>query len=322
MDPVLYDAMNESVGGDLLPLRLLSIRDASTDQPDGWQIGWMDLEHPALKPLALSESLYQSVLVYRYLEMAEEARERVRVLARLTNGAPWLVEYTVGNGSVLYCSTSAHVDWSNLPLRPLFLPLLARLTFYLAGAEAAQPAVTAGRPLVVPVSGAAMPTIQVKRPSGELERHEWKDDTGRAYRYVETHEVGVYELQIQDVARREDHAFAVNPDTDEFDSRAMAAEALKPRLGPMLPLVVCDDPARLIETIRKLREGESLWELFLIGLLLLLITEVFVANRKIDSSLAQQEGEARRLGTVVDRRRAAGELAGVRRRLPDTLELP
>ena len=46
-----------------------------------------------------------------------------------------LAEQAVGAGSVLLLGTGVHVDWTNLPLKPLFLPLLARLTLHLAGAE-------------------------------------------------------------------------------------------------------------------------------------------------------------------------------------------
>ncbi len=54
------------------------------------------------------------------------------VLAPLENGDPFLVERSFGEGKVILCSTALDGDWSNLPMRPSYLPLLQRLTVYLA----------------------------------------------------------------------------------------------------------------------------------------------------------------------------------------------
>ena len=67
------------------------------------------------------------------------------VLARLDDGEALITQRRVEQGKVLMFGTGAHRDWSNLPLRPIFLPLLTRLTFDLAGAEAAQHQSLAGR---------------------------------------------------------------------------------------------------------------------------------------------------------------------------------
>ena len=56
-------------------------------------------------------------------------------LIKLDDGLPLLAERIRRAGSVLLLGTSLHVDWTNLPLKPLFLPLVARLTFHLAGHE-------------------------------------------------------------------------------------------------------------------------------------------------------------------------------------------
>ena len=64
-----------------------------------------------------------------------------------------------------------HVGWSNLPLRPIFLPLVTRLTFDLAGAEQAGRDLIAGQPLVLPLSRQPRPAeVEVTRPGGETLR--------------------------------------------------------------------------------------------------------------------------------------------------------
>jgi hypothetical protein len=54
------------------------------------------------------------------------------VLARLDSGDPFLVEKPVGEGRVIACATACDADWSNLPARPAYLPLVQRLCVYLA----------------------------------------------------------------------------------------------------------------------------------------------------------------------------------------------
>jgi hypothetical protein len=54
------------------------------------------------------------------------------VLARLDSGDPFLAEKTFGEGHVIVCATACDADWSNLPARPFYLPLVQRLCVYLA----------------------------------------------------------------------------------------------------------------------------------------------------------------------------------------------
>ena len=54
------------------------------------------------------------------------------VLARLDTGDPFLAEKPFGKGQVIACATACDADWSNLPARPSYLPLVQRLCVYLA----------------------------------------------------------------------------------------------------------------------------------------------------------------------------------------------
>ncbi len=54
------------------------------------------------------------------------------VLARLDSGDPFLAEKPFGKGQVIACATACDADWSNLPARPSYLPLVQRLCVYLA----------------------------------------------------------------------------------------------------------------------------------------------------------------------------------------------
>ena len=74
-------------------------------------------------------------------------------------------------------------------------------------------------------------------------------------------------------------AFAVNIDPAESDPATLTGPELRARFGTR-PLLVCESPEQLAETMQRLREGTSLWEWFLAAVLIGLVLEVFLANRR------------------------------------------
>ncbi len=287
-----YNRMDEQAGGRLLPAPLVDVRRSRPqDRRDSWHVSYLDREHPALMRLAEPASLYESVLVYKHVRMA--AGPQVRVLARLDDGEPLLVQRNAGQGKVLMLGASAHVDWSNLPLRPIFLPLVTQLTFDLAGIERANRNLIAGQPLVLvaqPPSagsasgasssqpGAAVPQppveVEVTRPGGETLRLPASSE----FRYADTHEIGIYVLRPLGAAAAGQTAYAVNFDPDEADPAKIERQQLEGLLGGA-PLVVADNPDDLSAAFALLREGKSLWGMFLAAVLVALVFETFLSNR-------------------------------------------
>ncbi|MBI5446308.1 MAG: BatA domain-containing protein, partial [Deltaproteobacteria bacterium] len=90
------------------------------------------------------------VWTYRVLE-SKPARAST-VLLRLENGAPLLLERTLGKGRSLFLATTVDRDGSDLCLQAAFIPWLERLLLYAAGRlepRAPSPGV-AGRPTALP----------------------------------------------------------------------------------------------------------------------------------------------------------------------------
>jgi hypothetical protein len=274
--PEDYNRMNERAEGTLLPAKLAALR-AATPAKGSWKIAALDRDHPALHGLTEPASLYQSVLVHKHFPLTLPEDAKGRVLARLEGEQPLLVERPVGAGSVLLLGTGMHVEWTNLPLRPLFLPLVARLTFRLAGVEAERSQVLAGRPFLVPLPAQAENIeLEVTTPAGEVTRTPVKSD-GRFFRFTETHEAGTYLFRWTGARAARPTACSVNIDPDESDPAVLTQEELTRRLGPET-LVFCDDPDDVAGVIHRLREGQSLWELFLGLALGVLMLEVWLAN--------------------------------------------
>jgi len=284
VDPQGYNRMNEQARGQLLPAPLVEVRRPQPGEDrDSWSVAFLDKQHRALTHLLEPASLYQSVLVYKYLRVDSEAAGDARVLARLDgDGDPLLLERKVEKGSVTMLTTGGHVGWTNLPLRPIFLPLLARLTFELAGAEQARHYALAGAPLVLQFEDDIRPLgVEVVTPNGETIRVSTADEQGRGgqeFRYADTHDIGIYTLRLLEAVRPTQIAYSVNVDAGESVDAKIDVEELKQHLGAT-PLVFAEDPDDLASTFDWLREGKSLWELFLAIVLLGLVFETFLANR-------------------------------------------
>ncbi len=200
VDAEAYNQMNEQAGDQLLPAPLVDIREPSADQNrDSWHINYIDKDYPALSRLAEPASLYESVLVYKHVRMAAAEKGEARVLVRLDDGEPLLVMRKIEEGNVLMLGTGVHTQWTNLPLRPIFLPLIARLTFELSGMEQSQHSALAGAPLELKFPKASQPVgVEVITPSGETMRlatSAMEDNKGQIFRYADTYDIGIYLLR-------------------------------------------------------------------------------------------------------------------------------
>jgi hypothetical protein len=284
VDPAAYNEMNENTGVPLLPASLSDVRAVHPNEHrDSWHIGFLDKNDPAIGALVEPAGLYESVLVYRHVGMKVDANAKdVKVLARLDDGEPLLTSREVEKGRVLMFGISARTDWSNLPLRPIFLPLAARLTFELADVEQGYHSVIAGQPLVLTFPDRTSPIgVEVVPPSGETLRLKTtgvEGQSGQMFLYKDTHQIGVYLVRTLDAANSRSVPFAVNFDPEEAEPASIDRKTLEEQLGGM-PVVLAENPDDLSDTFALLREGKSLWGAFLWLVLAGLVFETLVSNR-------------------------------------------
>jgi hypothetical protein len=90
-------------------------------------IGEIDTAHPALHGL---DDL-RSAKFTRYVAVEPGAEDRV--LIRLDDGAPLLLERPLGAGRVLLFTSSLDREWNDLPVQPVYVPFIAGLANHLLG---------------------------------------------------------------------------------------------------------------------------------------------------------------------------------------------
>lgn len=303
--PAEYNAMNEQAQGKLLPAPLLDVREPEPGSGrESWFISSLDREHKTMKLFLEPATLYQTVLIYKYVRIDERdpAASGLRVLARLDDGQPIFVERPVERGRVYFLGTSAHVGWTNLPLKPLFLPLFVRLSFDMLGVEQAQASILAGHPIVVHLDAEQRPSIvEVVPPSGQRTQLPTTDSQGTPLaevRFHETYEPGIYTVKLLGGAQPKERWYSINIDPEEANTTKIERAELEKRFHPA-GLLFAENPEDLSSTFKLLHEGESLWETFLWAVLLVLVFETFVSNY---FSPKREEEELQYLGPYAARR--------------------
>ena len=118
------------------PIRTVT-RLSSIDDPDAniraTRFAHIDHTGPLFRIFSMAggESL-QSARVFSYLQLDPELDSTARVLASFGDGGPAVLERTIGAGRVLFWTTSVDLDWTDLPIRTAYLPLVHRTLRYLA----------------------------------------------------------------------------------------------------------------------------------------------------------------------------------------------
>ncbi len=197
---------------------------------DGVALGQLDYGHPVLEPFAAPGSgSFADARFYRRRPLVPG--DSTAVLARFEDGTAALVERRWGRGRVLLWGSSFATDWSDFPLKPVFLPFVQQLLRY---ASAWSPP-----PVSATVGQVVDPTATLERPvaAGSAGRRELLAvaPSGTPTRLAPTRagagapalpltEAGFYE--VRDAAGRPVGALAANPDLAESDLSTLDPQEL------------------------------------------------------------------------------------------------
>ncbi len=172
-------------------------------------IGDVDRTHPALRGV---EDL-RAARFSRTLRV--EPAPEDRVLLRLADGTPLLLERTLGTGRVLLFTSSLDREWNDLPVQPAFVPLMAGLANQLLGGAGFSSEADLGSTLAVRALGLAGGQIFDPRGDKALGLGAGSDD-------VLLDQIGFYEV----VGGGTSELVAVNFDPRESDLTPIDTEIL------------------------------------------------------------------------------------------------
>ncbi|MCH7729599.1 MAG: hypothetical protein IH991_24440 [Planctomycetes bacterium] len=209
-------------------------------------------------------------------QKADESADRpaVIVLARLDTGDPFLVEKQFGRGRVMQCATSCDEAWSNLPMRPFYLPLTQRLITYLATSVEPPRNVPVGESLVALLpDDSTTKTVTLTMPDGKDVQLSVRNKGDRkTVEHTDTDQTGLYTMKMSGM---EMVHFVVSGSRDESDLTQLDEDELQSPADSMSASVVASsDEYFNLDSTR--RYGREIWRLLFWALLIFLVAELLL----------------------------------------------
>jgi hypothetical protein len=256
---------------DALPAALLQPVDRT--RGDTGRVGAIEYGHPVFEPFrAPRAGDFAAARFYGY--RAVKPAEGAQVLARFDGGTPALMERRVGSGRVLAWASTLDLSWSDLPLKPVYLPFIHQTLRHLASYAQSAPWLTVGQVLDPTIGSArgATPSGRVAlSPSG---RRLPLDEEGAEV--LALGEPGFYEIRgasgdatLGVVASNVDPA---ESDLTAMDPKEIAAATLAPADGTQ-------GAAAAPPTPEARESSQRLWWYLLLAGILLLGADTLLSNR-------------------------------------------
>ncbi len=217
---------------------------------------------------------------------AAGAARPVRVVARFDDDDenPAIIERRFGEGRVVVVTTTADKEWHLWPDHPTFLPVMLELAGHVSRRAKTGDQYTVGMPIQLTVDPSRFePDVLVRSPSYPNEQQAAvtaapvEGQSGLSLTWDHTDRAGVYQFVLRGKDGAESvRTVAVNVDPRESDLSAAREDELRRSVG--------DLPVEYIRGIDRLAgsTGEArteFWRVCLLGAVLLLMTEQFLAWR-------------------------------------------
>ena len=288
-DAVAVPFYNDVVGADsrphggLLPARLGDLVDTG-DATEALHLTSVALDHPLLQRF---KGPLRSALAGVDVTRAYTLTPRTGwVLASLTDRLPLMVEHSFGRGRVILFATAPQPDWTNLPMRRVFVPLVNRLIGYLAGSGAPAVADEVGSELVLLRGGwDYQEPLNVRRPDGTACVADVRLRAAAPQAYLApgaADQVGFYELPAPPKGRSWRRLRAVNAPRRESLVPLLDMSILAEQAGQWRVRAVDAGDADLDRQIAALltseHAGRAVWDMLLWTVLALVILEPLFAN--------------------------------------------
>ena len=245
-------------------------------------------EHPSLSFFNERENGdLSTATINRWLELSDTTAEsQTSVLAKLNNGDPFLMEKQVGDGVIIQMATTCDADWNDLPLQPVFVPLIQQMVSTVASRLSPPRNITTGEPAIAllpdsdsPVSISVLTPQELRISLDSILLDSKPKDQDKVTRrqiakFTATQHPGVYEMALPNEnvhfvaeASRSDSKLAIL----ERTTLKLAAEAIGG--------TVCESAEQYLSQDRLRRHGREIWKYLLFGFLAFLFLEMVLQQR-------------------------------------------
>lgn len=289
-------------------------------------IGRAVMTEAKAEPMHIVEAQWDHAIFQRFTGVLRSALAAVDVrrafevqpreawaIARLDGAMPLMVERAYGRGRVILVATSPQPQWTDLPLRKNFIPLMNRMVSYLAGGGGLQAAGEVGQEFVVLRGRQAANGARVMRPDGAPVAAAVRAAGAQPEAYLPKDlvaEPGFYEIRSSaEEAEGATPASAVNCPRSESVSDVMAIDLARQFSGNWKLTHVdlgrregqaggaADVAGAIDKVLGAGKVSRGLWDTLLWVVLAILVAEPVIANR-IGRRRAQRSAQAGRAASA------------------------
>ncbi len=235
----------------------------------------IDFMHPLFYGIfTKKDKAIESPEVYKYLKQSAKGMGK-RVIT-LQDNSDFLGEYVLGKGKILLFNVSPNLEWSNLPLKNIFSPLINRAISYLASGYTENKSYTAGNVITANISKRKSRQIKVVRPDKGVEIINLTSNQNNYLNYGKTNLIGIYKFYSNNILL---DAQTVNYNVAEANIEYGELDKFSKLVDENLNVITKISPSdNYIKIISTTRYGSELWQLFLAIALLLALIEMYIAR--------------------------------------------
>jgi hypothetical protein len=238
---------------------------ASIDRSRGTAgaLGGLEYGHSVFEPFRAPRSGdFSAARFYGYRSVT--AAKDAQILARFDDGAPALLARTVGRGRVLVWTSTLDLYWSDLALKPVYLPFVHQMARFLADYRLRANWATVGQVIDLSQEGDPSRPRVALAPSGA--RLPLEGEQGRV---LELSEQGFYEIRERDRQAALVTIAAANVELAESDRASVDPVEIAAAVTGSLPGTGSPDVQPAVPDETQERTQRIWWYLLFAGILLL-----------------------------------------------------
>ncbi len=209
---------------------------------------------------------------YRYVRHNYSKKHDIHL--QLANGDPILLEFSRGSGSIFYFTSLMNLTWNNMPIRGLLVPLLYRLLI-LGGTDElnTSPVAIGDTKWILLDQNEVRDEWEVMSPSGEKNLIV-PDFSKESIQINSTNELGVY-----DIYQNGKHytSFSTYLHPNEIIKNNKQENQIEKFLSTKDYRWI-DLDNNFSDKFNEIRQGKSLWKVFLLIVILLLLLETWLGR--------------------------------------------
>lgn len=272
--------------GTLLPHRLHTARTFSSDSPlseeQPLRLKATEPIHPALRILSETNmSTLSSVKFYRVFYVDPAPLGNCKTILSFSDDTPALIERQVDRGRCVLFTSSIDRDWTDMPVKPFFLPLMQQLCRFLTGntAEEIQSETLAMHEWQSPCPE-DINSLEITNPEGtKTVLQPQVINNEKSFLCNETNFPGIYTVTVDGKPHPQfPQKFPVNVETAESNLDKISQKELAALMGG-INLTVTTSPVSEGSEVLMGEAKKTLWGTLLFFTICILFVESFVSRK-------------------------------------------